>query len=242
VSIARMTQVRQDKGTKGFIMTDSQFRFGRHYDFHERLADGIVHAIGVALAVVGVAVLIFQAAITATKAELLAVSIYGGGLILSLAVSFVYNMLPHSTLKWKLRRADHSAIFILIAATYTPFLERGAHEPLILFVLIAIWLVAVAGITLKCLFPGRYDRVAILLYLAMGWSGVIVAGPLSQYLPAVTLWLIVLGGLIYSLGVVFHVWERLRFQNAIWHGFVVAAAAVHYGAVMTCFSLSETGF
>ena len=120
-------------------MTDSQFRFGRHYDFHERLADGIVHAIGVVLAVVGVAVLVFQAAVTATGAEVLAVSIYGGGLILSLAVSFVYNMLPHSALKWKLRRADHSAIFILIAATYTPFLQRGTHDPWAMSLLVAMF-------------------------------------------------------------------------------------------------------
>ncbi|MNL59732.1 hemolysin-III related [compost metagenome] len=72
----------------------------------------------------------------------------------------------------------------------------------------------------------------------MGWSGVVVMEEVSQYLPTVTTLLIVIGGLIYSLGVIFHVWEKLRFQNAIWHGFVVAAAAVHYGAVMTCFSLT----
>jgi hemolysin III len=101
-----------------------------------------------------------------------------------------------------------------------------------------IWLAAIGGIALKCLFPGRYDRLAILLYLGMGWSGVLIAAPLSQYLSTVTIWLIVAGGMIYSLGVIFHVWEKLRFQNAIWHGFVVAAAAVHYSAVITCFSLS----
>ena len=218
------------------------FNFGRKYDFHELVADGIVHGIGIVFALVGATALIFYATAWSSHGEIAAAWIYGLGLVLCLSISFTYNIWPNSRTKWMLRRLDHSAIFILIAATYTPFLERGAQEPLILFMLIAIWLVAVAGITLKCLFPGRYDRVAILLYLAMGWSGVIVAGPLSQYLPAVTLWLIMLGGLIYSLGVVFHVWERLRFQNAIWHGFVVAAAAVHYGAVMTCFSLSETGF
>ena len=92
---------------------------------------------------------------------------------------------------------------------------------------------AIGGIVLKCVFPGRYDRLAILLYLGMGWSGVLVAPPLSGILPPVTLCLIVIGGIIYSVGVIFHVWEKLRFQNAIWHGFVVTAAAVHYSAVMT---------
>jgi hemolysin III len=98
---------------------------------------------------------------------------------------------------------------------------------------------AAAGIALKCFFPGRYDRLAILLYLAMGWSGVFVAEPVAARIPFASTLLIVIGGIIYSLGVIFHVWEKLRFQNAIWHGFVVAAAAVHYSAVLTCFSLSQ---
>ncbi len=109
-----------------------------------------------------------------------------------------------------LRRFDHSAIFVLIAATYTPFLQKGANDPLIFGMLIFVWAVAALGITLKCVFPGRYDRLAILLYLGMGWSGIVVVAPLSELLPSITLWLIVIGGVIYSLGVIFHVWERLR--------------------------------
>jgi len=130
---------------------------------------------------------------------------------------------------------------VLIAATYTPFLERGADQPLILAMLVGIWTIAIAGIVLKCGFPGRFDRLAILLYLAMGWSGLFVAGPIAARLPTATMVLIVIGGIIYSAGVIFHVWEKLRFQNAIWHGFVVTAASVHYSAVLTCFSLSGTG-
>ncbi|WP_281978000.1 PAQR family membrane homeostasis protein TrhA [Pseudorhizobium flavum] len=218
------------------------FSFGRKYDFHEIVADGIVHGIGIVLALIGVTALIFYATLWASLGEIAAAWVYGLGLLLCLSISFTYNIWPHSRTKWILRRLDHSAIFILIAATYTPFLVRGTHDPLILFMLVAIWLTAILGITLKCLFPGRYDRLAILLYLAMGWSGVIVAVPISSYLPTITVWLIVAGGIIYSLGVIFHVWERLRFQNAIWHAFVVVASAVHYGAVITSFSLSGTGF
>lgn len=218
------------------------FRFGRSYDFHEIVADGIVHGIGIVLALIGVTALIFYATLWASLGEIAAAWIYGVGLLLCLSISFTYNIWPQSRTKWILRRFDHSAIFVLIAATYTPFLQRGTHDPLILFMLVAIWLTALGGITLKCLFPGRYDRLAILLYLAMGWSGVVVAAPISQYLPPITVWLIVAGGIIYSLGVIFHVWEKLRFQNAIWHGFVVAASAVHYGAVITCFSLSGANF
>ncbi|KGD85863.1 hemolysin III family protein [Rhizobium sp. YS-1r] len=214
------------------------FNFGRRYDFHEIVADGIINGIGIVFALIGATALIFYATVWSSYGAIAAAWIYGLGLVLCLSISFTYNIWPHSRTKWFLRRLDHSAIFILIAATYTPFLQRGAEDPWILAMLLAIWATAVVGITLKCLFPGRYDKLAILLYLGMGWSGAMVMGQVSEYLPAVTVWLIVIGGLIYSLGVIFHVWERLRFQNAIWHGFVVAAAAVHYGAVITCFSLS----
>lgn len=214
------------------------FNFGRRYDFHEIVADGIINGIGIVFALIGATALIFYATVWSSYGAIAAAWIYGLGLVLCLSISFTYNIWPHSRTKWFLRRLDHSAIFILIAATYTPFLQRGAEDPWILAMLLAIWATALVGITLKCLFPGRYDKLAILLYLGMGWSGAMVMGQVSEYLPAVTVWLIVIGGLIYSLGVIFHVWERLRFQNAIWHGFVVAAAAVHYGAVITCFSLS----
>lgn len=213
-------------------MTDSRFRFGRHYDFYELLADGIVHGIGVALALVGVTALIFHAAISAERAEVLATAIYGAGLILALAASFTYNMLPHSTLKWYLRRVDHSAIFILIAATYTPFLQKASSDPVVLALLVCIWIMAALGVALKCLLPGRYDRLAILLYILMGWSGLIAFRPISDNLPPTSMLLIVIGGIVYTVGVIFHVWERLRFQNAIWHGFVVVAAGCHYAAVL----------
>lgn len=221
-------------------MTDL-FAFGRKYDLHEIVADGVVHGVGIVLALIGVTALIFYATLWASFGQLAAAWIYGIGLVLCLSVSFTYNIWPHSRTKWILRRFDHSAIFVLIAATYTPFLQRGAADPLVFGMLIFVWVIAAVGITLKCAFPGKYDRLAILLYLGMGWSGVAVVSPLSQTLPSVTLWLIVIGGVIYSLGVIFHVWERLRFQNAIWHAFVIAAAAVHYSAVMTCFSLAPTG-
>lgn len=203
------------------------------YDRNELIADGIVHGVGVVLALVGVTVLVFYAAAFASGGVVAAALVYGTGLILALAVSFAYNLWPVSKVKWHLRRFDHAAIYLLIAATYTPFLQRGIDDPWLAAMLAGVWIAAGAGAALKFLRPGRYDRLAIGLYLALGWSGVLAAGPLSARLPAAALLLIVAGGVLYSVGVVFHVWERLRFQNAIWHGFVVAAAAVHYSAVLT---------
>lgn len=204
------------------------------YDRYEIIADGIVHGVGVVAALIAVTALIFYATVWGSAGTLVSAWIYGIGLVTSLGISFAYNIWPVSRAKWILRRFDHSAIFILIAATYTPFLVAGLPDRVILANLVGIWAVALFGITLKCVFPGRFDRLTILLYLAMGWSGVTIVGKLSNILSLATLVLILVGGVIYSLGVIFHVWEKLRYQNAIWHGFVVTAASVHYVAVLTC--------
>ena len=207
-----------------------------NYDRSELIADGVVHGVGLVFALIGVTALIFYATVWASAGQLVAAWIYGAGLVATLSISFMYNLWPVSHTKVWLRRFDHSSIFILIAATYTPFLQRGWADPFLFGMLVFIWSIAAAGVFIKCFYPGRFDRLAILLYLAMGWSGVFAAESLLTELSVTTMSLILIGGIIYSLGVIFHVWEKLRYQNAIWHGFVVTAAAVHYGAVVTCIS------
>jgi hemolysin III len=140
-------------------------------------------------------------------------------------------MWPTTGAKWLLRRFDHSAIYVLIAGTYTPLLAQmkaltsaGLN--------IGIWSVAAIGVLLKLLLPGRFERLSIVLYLLLGWSGVIAYDAAMSTLPSSTLWLIAAGGGLYSMGLVFHFWQRLRFQNAIWHAFVVLAAVCHYIAVV----------
>lgn len=203
-----------------------------NYDRAETIADAVVHGLGIAFAVAGGAALIIVAALHANVSQVTAVAIYSAGLAAMIGFSAAYNLWPLTPVKWWLRRLDHSAIYLLIAATYTAFVlpMRGTAADTILAVQ---WASAAAGIALKLVFPGRFDRAAIALYLVMGWSGLFVIGPMAAALAPVTLILIAIGGVLYSAGVVFHVWESLRFQNAIWHGFVLAAAACHYGAVMT---------
>lgn len=206
----------------------------RRYDVGEIIADGIVHGVGVVAALIAVTALIFYATVWGTSGALAASWIYGLGLVTSLGISFAYNIWPRSPVKWFLRRLDHSAIFILIAATYTPFLVAAWPDPLVIANLVGLWCVAAFGIVLKCVWPGRFDRLTILLYVAMGWSGVVIFSRLYDVLSLATLVLILIGGILYTSGVIFHLWEKLRFQNAIWHGFVVTAAGVHYAAVLTC--------
>jgi hemolysin III len=203
-----------------------------NYDRHELVADGVVHAIGVGCGVIAAIVLIVIACYFAKPADIAAVSIYAAGLTAMLSLSATYNLLPVSRWKWIFRRLDHSAIYLLIAATYTPFIARAALSLTSVALMAGVWGVAIFGIVLKLFFPGRFDRLAIGLYLAMGWSGVMVYDVIADALPGLTLWLIAIGGVLYSAGVIFHVWERLRFQNAIWHGFVLLAAGCHYAAVL----------
>ena len=203
-----------------------------NYDRHELLADGVVHAIGLAAGLTATIVLIVVACLLATPADIAAVSVYAGGLIMMLAFSAIYNLFPVSRWKWILRRFDHSAIYVLIAATYTPFIAHMPMSVTSVVLMAGVWGTAAVGIVLKLFFPGRFDRLAIVLYLAMGWSGVMVYDVIAAVLPTYTLYLVALGGVLYSAGVIFHVWERLRFQNAIWHGFVLLAASCHYAAVL----------
>jgi hemolysin III len=197
-------------------------------DRGELIADGIVHAVGILLAIVAGASLLVVAAPHAGRGEFIAVLFYVVSLATVLGVSCAYNLWPISPAKWILRRFDHAAIYLLIAATYTPFL---AHLDAPGLMLALVWGGAAAGIFVKLALPGRFDRLAILFYLAIGWSGVLVMDQLIDALSPRTLLLIAAGGVVYKSGVIFYVWKNLRFQSAVWHGFVVAGAGFHFAAI-----------
>jgi hemolysin III len=204
-----------------------------NYDRTELIADGVVHATGVVLGLIG-AIAIVMVAVEARLIEIVSVGIYIFGLVAMLVLSAAYNMWPISSTKWILRRFDHSAIYLLIAGTYTPFLAvmKGGIASAALGV--GVWSSALVGIVVKLALPGRFDRLAVALYLLLGWCGVVAYDLVASAVPSSSLWLLVVGGVLYSIGTVFHGWRRLRFHNAIWHGFVLAAAGCHYSAVLNC--------
>jgi hemolysin III len=210
------------------------------YDRTEILADGIVHGVGIASGLAAIVALIILASQRASLWEMTSVLVYSGALLTVLIISATYNLWTVSPVKWILRRFDHSAIFLLIAGTYTPFITQMKVNLESTALLVAVWAASAAGIVLKLRFPGRFDRLSIALYLLIGWSGVLAYDTIAT-LPGSTLFLLALGGVLYTAGVVFHVWESLRFQNAIWHGFVLVAAACHYGAVLDCMVLACLG-
>jgi hemolysin III len=210
------------------------------YDKDELIADGIVHAVGVVAGTVSITALLIIAAPAVGVWEFTSILVYGLGLMTVLTVSALYNLWPASPVKWMLRRFDHSAIYLLIAGTYTPFITQVKASAESLALLAGVWLVSVVGILLKLCFPGQFDRLSVALYLLLSWSGVMAYESVFGELAASTVWLLAIGGIIYTAGVAFHLWESLRFQNAIWHGFVLVAAACHYGAVLDCLVLTRS--
>jgi hemolysin III len=202
----------------------------------EHAADAVVHVLGLGLGVPAAVTVVALAAILGSAGDVATAAIYAAGMVAMLGCSAAYNMLHRHRWRDWLQRFDHAAIFAMIAGTYTPFtrlLETGWAVGLTA----SVWGVAGAGIAGKLWRPrggGALRRAfSVGLYLALGWIGLIAIEPIVTSLAGSTLLLITVGGVIYSAGVVFHLWHRLAYQNAIWHGFVLAAACVHYAAVLT---------
>ena len=207
----------------------------------ELVADGVIHVIGITAGLAGAAILVIAAATHGSPLELAALATYAGGLLAMLGCSAAYQILRSSRRRELLRCFDHSAIFLMIAGTYTPFTLLRLRPSWDFVLTGAVWSVATAGIALRLLRPQVFDRVSIGFYLALGWAGLAAIAPLVPFLQVSTLVLLGIGGLLYTAGVAFHLWERLPFQNAIWHAFVLLAAGVHYTAVLQEIVVSHAG-
>jgi hemolysin III len=204
----------------------------RHPTRGELAADCAIHVMGVAGGSVGGATLVALIAVRGDWLELGALLIYALGMVAMFCCSAAYNLARSSPWRTTLRRCDHAAIFIMIAGTYTPFTLLRLDGPWSWGLTSAVWAIAGIGAAVKLCRCCDLRYASVTPYLLLGWIGLIAIDPLFRSLGWQTLGLIGLGGALYMIGVVFHVWQRLPFQNAIWHGFVLAAAAVHYAAVI----------
>src|SRR3982074_1475715 len=166
-----------------------------NYDRAELIADGVVHGIGVFGGLMAATVLVVLTAVYATGFEVAVVSVYVAGLLAMLVLSATYNLWPISRAKWVLRRFDHSAIYVLIAATYTPFITQMKDSVFAIALLTGVWCLAIVGIVIKLVLPGRFDRLAGVPSLAVGWSGFMVYDIVVASLPAMALWFLAAGGL-----------------------------------------------
>jgi hemolysin III len=208
-----------------------QLRSFRDYSDGEIVADGVVHAAALVAGVIGFSVLFQKVALHGATSDGVAMAIYAAGFFLLFGFSCAYNMTPPSRAKWLLRRFDHASIYLMIGGTYTALLSQAYMAFWTIALSTTVWTGALGGALLKLFLPGRFDRVAIGVYLVLGWSALIAVKPLLSALPPQTLAFVAIGGVLYSIGVAFHLWESLKYQNAIWHSCVTAAAACHFAGV-----------
>jgi len=198
----------------------------------EEIANAVTHGIGLVLSIAGFVVLLVLAILRGTVWHIVACSVYGSSLIALYSASTLYHAVVSPRLKRALRIFDHSAIYLLIAGTYTPFLLLHLRGPWGWSIFGVIWALAAAGIMFKLWFVGRVPRLSTAVYIAMGWLVVIAAKPVLAHVPTATLLWLLAGGLFYSAGVIFYAWKRLPYNHAVWHLFVLAGSTCHYFAVL----------
>lgn len=200
-------------------------------EFSEMVADGVVHSVAVVLSILATIFLIIYAAQNQSPMITAAVSIYCGVMLLSFTVSGIYNMWPYTWMREPLRRVDHAAIYLKIAGTYTPLVViLGSLMGYL--VLGFVWTVAIAGVIGKLAIKKWPRGLNTGLTLTLGWSALLLLWPLAQTIPAESLTLIFTGGVLYSIGTIFYVHTNWHYHTAIWHGFVLAASATIFTAIV----------
>lgn len=212
---------------------------GRAYSRAELIGDALIHIVGLLIAISMGGLLLAVAGLRTAPDEWPMIGIYVGSLLLVLSVSLGFNLAPIAPVKRLLARLDQAAIFLLIAGTYTPILALLSHAPMRTLMLVAVWGAAILGMALKLIVPQHFGRLALLLYASIGWSGILAFQALATALPSSTLFLLLAGGVAYSSGILFHLWERLHFHNVIWHCFVVLGATIHLWAIFDCMVLKR---
>ncbi|MEZ9060309.1 hemolysin III family protein [Vibrio pelagius] len=209
----------------------SETKVSEYSEIEER-ANAITHGLGVVLGVVGLILLLIKAnQFEADSLTMASMAIYGSSIILLFLASTLYHSITTEKTKRLFKTLDHCAIYLLIAGSYTPFLLVSLRTPLALGLMGVIWAIALVGIVMKIAFVYRFKRLSLVTYLAMGWLSLIVIYQLAKSVELGGLILLAVGGIIYSLGVIFYVAKRIPYNHAIWHLFVLAGCACHFFAI-----------
>jgi len=198
----------------------------------EEIANSISHGLGLVLALVALPVLVVSAMRVGSTHFMVGVSVFGATMVLLYLASTLYHSIPHEPAKRLCRLFDHSAIFLLIAGTYTPFtlgVLRGAWGWTLLAI---VWVLAITGIIVKALPRTRHSWISMVLYLVMGWLALVAIKPIWQLVPVPGILLILAGGVAYTSGLAFFAAPRLRYSHFIWHLFVIAGTTFHFFAVL----------
>ena len=198
----------------------------------EEVANSISHGLGLVLAIIAVPILVLAAVRGGSVHFIVGACVFGGTIILLYLASTLYHSISHEVTKDICRLFDHTAIFLLIAGTYTPFSLGVLRGPWGWSLLAVIWTLAIVGITLKIRKRTRHSRITIVLYVIMGWLAIVAVKPMVMLIPVPGIMLIFAGGIAYTGGLAFFALERIRYNHFIWHLFVIAGTACHFFAVL----------
>ncbi len=198
----------------------------------EEIFNSITHGIGTLLSIAGLVLLVVFAAIKGNAWHVVSFSIFGSTLVMLYLSSTLYHSFTKEKVKNIFVRFDHAAIFLLIAGTYTPFLLTALRGALGWTLFGIIWAVAIAGVVIRSIYLTRFRKLMVAIYLIMGWLFVVAIGPMMKNLPGVSILFLFLGGLMYSIGVVFYAWRKLKYGHGIWHLFVLAGSIMHFFSVI----------
>ena len=206
------------------------------YTRGEEIANSVSHGVSAWLFTAATAVLIVFAALSGSAVKVVAASIYGATLILLYVMSTLYHSFTNERVKAVFRVFDHSSIYLLIAGSYTPFtlilLDGTWKGPVICGV---VWAAALLGVTLNAVSVERFEKFSMLLYIAMGWAVVFAVGDVVRALPPAGFWLLLLGGVSYTGGIVFYAWHkkgRVHYMHGVWHLFVLLGSVLHYLCIL----------
>lgn len=202
------------------------------YSLAEEILNAATHGLGILLSIVGMAVLVAFASLNGSPILIVSCAIFGGSLILAYTSSTLYHAITNEKAKQIFRQFDHSSIYLLIAGTYTPIVLVLLDETWGWTIFSIVWTISIIGIILKFVYPHRFKKLSVVLYVIMGWFIVIAINKLFENMDSTGLWLLLLGGIFYTVGVIFYIWKKLPYNHAIWHLFVLAGSVSHYFMVL----------
>lgn len=202
------------------------------YSLAEEIANAVTHGVAALLSVVALIVMLYVTVGTSDAATVAAAAVFGGSMIFLYTASTLYHAIPNLKAKRILQMLDHGAIYVMIAGSYTPFCLVTLEGTTGTVLCAAVWIISALGVVLQPMLMKRAEWLNCLIYLLLGWCVVLVIEPLVAALPTAGLWLLVAGGIVYSLGVIFYLWERIPFNHAIWHVFVLGGTALQFFSVL----------
>lgn len=198
----------------------------------EELINSFSHGLGLILGIIGIPILTTMATIKGSPVAIVGTAVYGFGFLMVYGSSAIYHGVTHPRAKHFFQILDHISIYLMIAGSYTPFILAYHFDAVGIVMLCIMWGIALAGTIFKLIFAMRYPLISVIGYVAMGWMILFFGHSLIEDMPTSCIVMLLIGGALYSLGVVFFLWEKLKYSHAIWHLFVLAASVCHYVAVM----------